>query len=106
MIDEATANLAIQTINYRSASSMHGSPLRRGRRHFSRNFRQPVDRAGRGMPIEAPFLDVVILHPGSLGFVLGNGGGDEGGHDTSAVSAGMGKHVPHEVDAATLPVGV
>ena len=31
-----------------------------GLRHFSRNFRQPVDRIGRGEPVEAPFLDLVI----------------------------------------------
>ena len=34
---------------------------------------------------------------------LGEGGGDEGGGDPPALSAGMGEHVAHEVDPAALP---
>ena len=50
--------------------------------------------------------DLAPLHLGRLGVVLGEGGGDEGRHDTSPATAGVGDHVPHEVDAAALPSGV
>lgn len=50
--------------------------------------------------------DLAPLHPGRLGVVLSERGGDEGRHDVAARVADMGGHVPHEVDAAALPGGV
>lgn len=46
--------------------------------------------------------DAAPLLLGALGVVLGASGGDEGGDDPPAAPAGMGKRVPHEVDAGPL----
>ena len=49
--------------------------------------------------------DGAPLGAGGLGRLLGEGGGDEGRDDPAAALAGMGQHVPHEVDATALPGG-
>jgi len=47
--------------------------------------------------------DEAPLPFGRLGVVLSEGGGDEGGDDAATLAAGMGEHIAHEVDPATLP---
>ena len=47
--------------------------------------------------------DRTPLEAGSLGRLLREGGGDEGGDDAASAPAGMRQNVAHEVDAAALP---
>jgi hypothetical protein len=47
--------------------------------------------------------DLAPLRLGGAGVVLGKGGADEGGDDTSSLLSGMRQHVAHEVHAAALP---
>ena len=49
--------------------------------------------------------DRAPLHARGFRRLLGEGGGNEGRHDPPPALAGMGEHVAHEVDAATLPGG-
>ena len=49
--------------------------------------------------------DLAPLDPGAVRVLLGEGSGDEGGHDAPALPAGMGQQVAHEVHAAALPCG-
>src|SRR5262249_2734277 len=43
------------------------------------------------------------LQAGHVGVLLGKGGGDKGGNDTSALLAGMRQDIAHEVHPAALP---
>lgn len=47
--------------------------------------------------------DIAPLCACGIRRVLGEGGGDEGGHDATSALSGMGQGIAHEVDPAALP---
>lgn len=54
------------------------------------------------------FGDGLFLAPlgvGSLRCILGEGSGDESGHDTPSALASVRQRIAHEVDATALPGG-
>lgn len=50
--------------------------------------------------------DIAPVGACSLGRVLGEGGGDEGGDDTPSALSGMRQGIAHEMNPAALPGGV
>jgi hypothetical protein len=50
--------------------------------------------------------DPAPLRLGTLGIVLGKGGGDEGGDDAPTLLAGEGQDIPHKMNPAPLPVAL
>lgn len=96
-------DLAVEALDRIRAVKLCPMLFREG--HVGENVRLGIIEDGGELRHLRPDLvgDGAPLSTCDLERLLREGGGDEGGDHAPAALAGMGQHVPHEVDAIALP---